>query len=363
MKKISKTLIPFAISAVLMFTNCSKDDDATVTVVTTISTKDVAVSINENPQSGARITKVSGTANQGKVTFKLKDEKPSGALSINTTSGELTVKNKALFDFETNPSITAVVEVSTGDASKNAKITITLNDVKIPQNGLVGYYKLEGDVVDDTANNNGTMNALTPANDRNDKTGKALNFSEAGVFAGLGDVMHFAGEDKQFAISFWMKPTTFVSNSTIVSKLSQNTSCGENEQEFILRIKDGKIAPVYYGNTTNAYRGFRGETDVQLDQWYHVVLNYDGTVDTNDGTDRIKIFLNGATESFTANESGGTFPFDIEDTASHLGLGNRLNSNGEVCSEVPFIGILDDMAFYDRTLGVDEVKAIWEDNF
>ncbi|MEO0852759.1 MAG: choice-of-anchor Q domain-containing protein, partial [Cyanobacteria bacterium J06648_11] len=53
----------------------------------------------------------------------------SSAFDVNDTTGEITVADSSLLDFETTPSFTLDVEVSDGSATATATVTVDLNDV------------------------------------------------------------------------------------------------------------------------------------------------------------------------------------------------------------------------------------------
>lgn len=96
-----------------------------------ITTKDFAVTIDEDPTEGQILGKVNGTASVGEVSFSLTSQNPIDAMSIDSSSGELKVKNVSAFDFETQQEVTAVVAVESGDVSEEAKVTITITDVPV----------------------------------------------------------------------------------------------------------------------------------------------------------------------------------------------------------------------------------------
>lgn len=344
----------------LMIVACGKKNNP---VPITIEISDFTQTIDENPMKGQILGSVSASTNQGSITFSLTDQSPSGALGIDTTTGELRVVDSIHFDYEKNTEVTAKIEAKNGNITSTANVTINLNNLQIPQTNLLAFYPFNNNANDESSNNNnGTVSGVSSVNDRRNIPNAAYQFSNANANVDLGDLNFFDANTK-FSTSFWIKPTASLSNSTIISKLSQNVSCGEQHQEFIVRIRDGKIAPIYYHNSTSAVRGFRGNTTLKLDQWYHVVINYDGSLNTNDGKDRLEIFINGAKELFTLRETSGTVPSMIENTASRLGIGNRLKSNGAICVDVPFKGIIDDVAFYNRLLTTNEATLIWKDNF
>ena len=64
------------------------------------------------------------------MSFLLTAENPAGALSINESTGELTVLNTSLFDFETRQQLTATYAVTDQESGFNqANIIINLTDV------------------------------------------------------------------------------------------------------------------------------------------------------------------------------------------------------------------------------------------
>ncbi|MDC8000367.1 cadherin repeat domain-containing protein [Aequorivita todarodis] len=113
----------------LIFVSCSKESDDPNPTEITVSTSDFSKIMDENPPNGQVIGNVQGSTNQGTVIFSITEQNPAGAFSINSASGELKVANEALFDFETNPTITGTVKVANGAVFENASVSISLNDV------------------------------------------------------------------------------------------------------------------------------------------------------------------------------------------------------------------------------------------
>ncbi len=98
-----------------------------VTIEVTI--EDFEVTIDENPEVNQVLGVVDATTNQGNIEFSFLSQNPIGALDIDTSSGQLTVSNASLFEFDDNPMITGVVEARNGDVAAEAIVTITLNEV------------------------------------------------------------------------------------------------------------------------------------------------------------------------------------------------------------------------------------------
>jgi hypothetical protein len=83
---------------------------------------------------------VTATTNQGAISYNFVSLSVVNAFSINTVTGELVISDASVFDYETNPEISAVIEVTNGDITKNISVTITLNDIAyILSSSLTSY--------------------------------------------------------------------------------------------------------------------------------------------------------------------------------------------------------------------------------
>jgi hypothetical protein len=110
----------------IIISSCSNDDPEPDV---TISAEDFATTIDENPSSGLVLGTISASSSQGSLSYSLSTQSPAGAMAIDSSTGELTVADVSLFDFEINPTITATVAVTNGLSSTGASIIITLNDI------------------------------------------------------------------------------------------------------------------------------------------------------------------------------------------------------------------------------------------
>lgn len=116
-----------------------KSDDAKKNIQVTITLEEengivasnFAATIVEDPEPGLVLGQISANTNEGTLTFEITDEEPDGAMTVNSSTGELTVANAALFDFETRPLITASVEISNGDITKTIDVEISVQAVTI----------------------------------------------------------------------------------------------------------------------------------------------------------------------------------------------------------------------------------------
>lgn len=110
---------------IIFSTSCSKDDS----VSTIVTAKNLTTNIDENSSSGTILGKIIGASNTGTVNYTILSQSASGALAIDATSGEITIADASLFDFEINPQFTANIEVSDGDVKKTVTATVNLNNI------------------------------------------------------------------------------------------------------------------------------------------------------------------------------------------------------------------------------------------
>ncbi|MBC73713.1 MAG: hypothetical protein CMH47_15910 [Muricauda sp.] len=105
----------------LITIGCNKDDDQP----NNVNLQNLELTLDENPSNGEIIGTIQ-TDGGSAINFSIVSQSPSGALNIGGSTGELTIANATLFDFETNPTITATVTAD--NAENSASITINLNN-------------------------------------------------------------------------------------------------------------------------------------------------------------------------------------------------------------------------------------------
>ncbi|WP_179318711.1 cadherin repeat domain-containing protein [Winogradskyella helgolandensis] len=100
-----------------------------VTLNDLVETTDFVITLDENPNSNQLLGIIEVSINEGEVQFSLEEETPTGAFLINENTGELTVGDASLFDYEVNPILTGTVKVYTDDIAVFSAIEVTLNDL------------------------------------------------------------------------------------------------------------------------------------------------------------------------------------------------------------------------------------------
>lgn len=105
----------------------SCDDDE---VIVTITANDLVLSIDENPTNGQVLGTIPSETNQGTLEFSLTDQDPAGAFALNASTGEITVADASLFDYEQRTALTATVLIVNGAIEEEVMATVNLNDVQ-----------------------------------------------------------------------------------------------------------------------------------------------------------------------------------------------------------------------------------------
>ena len=156
MKQTFKLLKTLSLIVLLTCISCSNDDNSSPANI--ISLQDLEVAMDENPTNSQLIGNVVATQTVGgaTLTYTIDSQIPVGALAINSSTGELTVADAMLFDYETNSSITAIISVN--GATNNSAITVNLNNIN-----EIGDFNYGGVVfwIDPADNTKGLVCAVT----------------------------------------------------------------------------------------------------------------------------------------------------------------------------------------------------------
>lgn len=130
-------IIYIALLVIFFIQSCEESENELNNEIT-VSISDFTINVDENPSAGLSLGTVAAITNQGSISFSISQQTPNQAIEINAATGEITVLTESLFDYETNPTITAIVKADNSGISDTANITININDV----NEVVDDYKL-----------------------------------------------------------------------------------------------------------------------------------------------------------------------------------------------------------------------------
>jgi hypothetical protein len=230
------------------------------------------------------------------------------------------------------------------------------------EDGLVAYYPFNGNADDESGNgNHGTVHGATLTTDRdgNDRSAYRFDGSEDAII--LGDVLDdvFAGPDKKFSIDFWTKINELPDDvqAVFIGKMGDSAVGPEDQRQFTVSLWPDGYLVFHYRASLSAPRAKLVRADPPLDTgvWYHIAVVYNGSVDTNDGLDRVSIYVNGVSQATSL--VGAEAPLgDIQDGLANLAIGAAVASNLDI--GYPFNGLIDDVRIFDRALSASEIKAI-----
>ncbi|MBD3248894.1 hypothetical protein GF336_02500, partial [Candidatus Woesearchaeota archaeon] len=171
----------------------------------------------------------------------------------------------------------------------------------------------------------------------NDGTNSGANYSAEGKlgaamdFDGVNDYVSIASDPSlafgtgDFAISFWAKPDSPGGYQWVYDKYD-----------------NGRLVLGLDGNTWRANAGSNVDGgNAAAGEWDHVVAVRDGTT--------IYLYENGALVN-----SGGSQTNDLQAAATILG------QRGDATNVAPFDGTVDELAVFNRTLSLTEVKALYK---
>lgn len=95
-----------------------------------------------NPNSNLFIGTVSATSSSNEaLTFTIASQTVTGAMSINTSNGRLAVANAGVFDYDVNPTMSAVVTVTSGSITKDVNVFINVDPLDAFDISAIEYFK------------------------------------------------------------------------------------------------------------------------------------------------------------------------------------------------------------------------------
>ena len=202
-----------------------------------------------------------------------------------------------------------------------------------PPAGMVSWWPGDGHANDILGDNHGTLQG--GATFGPGKVGQAFSFDGSGDFVDIGDIADFdITSTSSLSVTGWFKTSM---TGYIVSKMDIFSP------DFGWLIIVGQSGVLRFSIADNDDRVAIETIAVTDDRWHHFAATHDGS------TRNMDLYLDGfrkgsATEDFGAIDDGG-MPLRI-----------GISSQGAH----PFTGLVDEVAFFNRALGEDEIRAIYE---
>lgn len=128
---MKKTFFYTSLILFLGFISCDNEEARTALGIT-ISASDFSTEINENPEDATILGTITAFASDGsEITYEIDSEAetPAGALSIDSNTGELSVLDSSLFEYDDYQEINATVNAVSGVLIKSIFVNITLVEV------------------------------------------------------------------------------------------------------------------------------------------------------------------------------------------------------------------------------------------
>ena len=200
-----------------------------------------------------------------------------------------------------------------------------------PREGIVSYWKLDGDATDSVGSNDGTVTGATFVDGF---------YDQCASFDGTDDIITVSDspdlDPPTITVSYWMKPASTGASSRrrTVSKYTSNTT--DQWESFI----DTDDTVVWHNQVSDTHRNISSNTTITAGEWLFVL-------GITDGDGQMSIYVNGEKEGETSGETLNDNPHDLGIGASPQG-------------DWYFDGEIDDVRVYNRPLNPAEVQQLYE---
>jgi len=202
---------------------------------------------------------------------------------------------------------------------------------------LVAAWSLDegaGDVAEDVTGN-GHDGELENCTWVNGKFGAALEFDGTTSRVVIPHDDHLNIED-EVTVEAWINPSGFNDLSAIAQKWGDTT----NRRQYLLCLVGSNVR-FYISGSGDTWPAAASTGTVPTGDWTHLAGTYDG--------ENIKVFINGEPDGETANNEG-LFGSDIDAWIGGYG------PDGEFGDNRHFIGIIDEVRFWNKALTQDEIQ-------
>ena len=193
---------------------------------------------------------------------------------------------------------------------------------------------------------NGGMGTIT---DTSNGGSLAYDFDGTDDRIALGDTLDSVWTSGSWTISQWIYPEDATYN-WYLSKYESGT-----KSQFLTNARNAgnglRAGAVIYGAANGSInRGFEGTTNLSLNQWYHMVIEYDNSQPSDN---QVRVWLDGVEETINIWASAGTLE-NIQDTAAELRINGLIDGNSTFFKP----SRNDDVRVFDRALTQSEITHL-----
>lgn len=172
-------------------------------------------------------------------------------------------------------------------------------------------------------------------------------------------------DDATFSISMWHQTADVIPNLSPLMCKYAHTGCGDPHRQWALLIAIDEGIRFYFASTPDNenYRSISTLEAVaqEPNTWYHIVATYDGSIDTNDGQDRVQIYVDNVLQADTLNFNPGELGETINDADAPIAMMAYVSTDGDQCGDFNAPGALDDVRIYNRVVSSEEVGLLFEE--
>lgn len=222
-------------------------------------------------------------------------------------------------------------------------------------NGRVAFYPFNGNAIDQTGTNDGTVYGATLVPDRFGIANRAYRFDGVNDYIEIphSPSLNF-GVNDDFSISFWVKieeQKDLNGNNDIIGKWLAHTSYGypyaiRYYSQYAPSGFQRKILAIRY-DTQSCNHTPKVQTDCQLinEQWLHIAFIKSG-------------------KTLTMYENGNLVSTAEDNTSEHCGTDNTtpITIGMRYNKMRPFTGAIDDISFYNRAISKNEIDLLFSEN-
>ena len=303
------------------------------------------------------------TGPQGPIGLPSQAATPSleAVLANNTNANSLQIKNLANPTAAQDAVTKQYIDLLQAQLTELQNELAKLNSVTfpVPTNGLVAWYPFNGNVNDESGNNNnGQLTNASLTSDRNNLQNKAFKFDHIGAsFSQLSKEIYIPYKptlnQEKISVSVWVNPKSYFwtgnsndPNSAIVYRF-ENGYSNPNGQVWGIRYNANDFgAFILAASSTNNQQSsdLRQLTPLELGKWANITFTFDGS--------SFKLYYNGAL---------------VKETTTTLALNKLGNSGISVGVSRQANGFwyqadadIDDIAIWNRALTAVEILKIYQ---
>lgn len=170
----------------------------------------------------------------------------------------------------------------------------------------------------------------------------------------------FGGSDKAWSLEVSAKAFTLPAG-VVFAKFILPSGYGGSNVQFSLQGDNNGISgryafQVWFGSSTANHLLYKTALNLTTAELVHLVITYDGSLDTNGGLDRIKAYVNGVLDTPSSHVLTGALG-DISDSAT--GPVQAFGATNGSLGLIPFKGQLQHQYVYDRVLSSTNVTDLY----